>query len=102
LKLVRDVDLNEFIQISCLPPPSLNLSYLYPKPNVYGYAVGWGSLNYSSESPSNLYNVRLNVYNSSMCRKVAFEVDKNWQSQICAGEYEGGKDTCQGLFTQFI
>lgn len=82
LKLVREVELNEYIQISCLP-----FNNPYPKENVQAFAVGWGSLNYSGESPSTLYNVRITVYNNSMCRRVAFEVDKNWNSQICAGMY---------------
>jgi secreted trypsin-like serine protease len=29
-----------------------------------------------------------------MCSKVSS--GKNWDSQICAGEYNGGKDSCQG------
>lgn len=54
---------------------------------MQAHAVGWGSLNYSGSSPSNLYNVRITIYNSSMFKKVALEVDKNWKSQICAGSY---------------
>ena len=41
-------------------------------------------------------NVKLTVYNSSSCNNVYPSTTKNWNTQVCAGEYAGGKDTCQG------
>ncbi len=56
-----------------------------------------GTTNESQASMNNLLkNVKITVYNSSMCSQVYPEVNKNWNTQICAGEYSGGKDTCQG------
>ncbi len=43
-----------------------------------------------------LKNVKIRVYNPKKCNQVYPETAKNWSSQICAGEYNGGKDTCQG------
>ena len=43
--------------------------------------------------PNTLYNVKLTAYPPSYCSNYnTYE----WNSQICAGEYAGGKDTCQG------
>ncbi len=39
-------------------------------------------------------NVKLTVYPSSSCREINSVFD--WNGQICAGELEGGKDTCLG------
>jgi secreted trypsin-like serine protease len=47
-------------------------------------------------SPQLLYNVELTIYNSSMCSSVYPLIIKNWKSQLCAGNYSGGQDTCQG------
>jgi secreted trypsin-like serine protease len=38
----------------------------------------------------------LNVYSPSYCSGVSSNAKKNWNAQICSGEYNGGKDTCQG------
>ena len=43
-----------------------------------------------------LNNVKLKVYNSSACSNVYPAMIKNWNTQICAGDINGGKDTCQG------
>ena len=43
-----------------------------------------------------LQNVNLTIYNPTYCQYVSSSKTKNWNSQICAGEYAGGKDTCQG------
>jgi hypothetical protein len=43
-----------------------------------------------------LKNVKITVYNPKLCSRVYPEINKNWGWQICAGDYKGGKDTCQG------
>ena len=62
-----------------------------------------GALSEGGSLPANLYNVQLNIYASSYCANtVAVEgFIANWNSQICAGVYTGGKDTCQGMLYFF-
>lgn len=49
----------------------------------------------SGGSTSNiLLNARITVYGPSQCSTVSGV--KFWNGQICAGEYAGEKDTCQG------
>ena len=49
-----------------------------------------GLLNSGSDTISNiLYNVQLNSYPPLYCSNVASEYLKNWDSQICAGDYSG-------------
>jgi acrosin len=91
--LDKPVVLSDSIQPACLPNQNLNE---YPPDNVDAWAVGWGTLKFGGESPQKLQNVKLQVYNGSMCMRVSYDVKKDWQRQICAGYYDGGKDTCQG------
>lgn len=94
IKLSRDVELNPFIQISCLPNP--NISFYPSKVDIKSYAIGWGTLNYGDSSGSDvLRNVDLTIYDGSKCKDVSI-YGNNWNSQICAGNFSGGKDTCQG------
>jgi complement component 2/CUB/sushi domain-containing protein len=40
--------------------------------------------------------VKITIYPGSSCDSVLPELEKNWNSEICAGELAGGKDTCFG------
>ncbi len=93
LKLEREVVLNDFIQVACLP---VLKSDSYPLAERASVAAGWGTLFYGGSTPSQLYDVQLTVYNSDKCAKVDASMKKNWDSQICAGDLSGKKDTCQG------
>lgn len=83
--------MNQYIQISCLPPKK---SADYPQPTPNSYVVGWGTLRNGS-SPDILQNVKLNIYDDSICTGLA-DVPKNFTLQLCAGDLNGGKDTCEG------
>ena len=65
----------------------------YPSPNRDSYAVGWGSTYYGGPGSSQLRNVKLKVYDSSQCFSY-FNTD--WNTQICAGDLYGSKNTCFG------
>lgn len=93
LKLAEPVNLNNNIQIACLPDPSVKI---YPKKsNIEAYAIGWGALFEGGYTPERLHNVIITLYNNSMCSNVSSD-SNDWDMQICAGEWTGGKDTCQG------
>lgn len=58
--------------------------------------MGWGALSYGGQTSSKLRNVKITVYEGNLCSNVISYYPKNWSSQICAGETNGGKDSCQG------
>lgn len=93
IKLEKPVELKDEIQVACLPD---TIQKKYPAENKDSWTVGWGKLSADGDQPDELYNVKLTTYNSSMCSRVAYGVPKNWNAQMCAGEYAGGKDSCQG------
>ena len=95
LKLSSEVNLNSYVQTACLPDPSQSG---YPvAANQNGYIVGWGTLSEGGSSPDNLQNTKITVYSENSCSNVYPNVVKNWNSQVCAGNIAGGKDTCQGI-----
>ncbi|CAF0826377.1 unnamed protein product [Brachionus calyciflorus] len=94
IKLDEKVNLNEKIQIACVPDKS---KIKYPNDNIDGYIAGWGATDTDGEVyPDILKQAKITIYQSSKCNNVAVEKEKNWDKQICAGKYEGGVDSCQG------
>jgi len=93
LKLASPVELSSFIQVACLP---VLKSSSYPSVNRPSYAAGWGTLSSGGSAPSILNDVQLTVYSSNKCSNVDTSLAKNWNSQVCAGDLSGQKDTCQG------
>lgn len=94
IKLQSKVDLNEKIQIACIPESSST----YPKTtNIDAYIAGWGNtVSSGTVLPDFLMEAIIKIYDSSKCSSVFPRATKNWNNQICAGKYEGGVDTCQG------
>ena len=91
----NEVTLNKFIQIACLP--SYSPSYPDNGTDLDAFAVGWGkSATNATVAPDLLNNVKLKIYNSSMCSQTGVSVTKNWASQICAGDLSGNKSICYG------
>ncbi|RNA00710.1 proclotting enzyme-like [Brachionus plicatilis] len=94
IKLEKEVTLGENIQLGCLSTSSLKS---YPNfSNVDAYAVGWGTTVYDGIESFFLRNIKLTLYEGFMCNDVFKDIEKNWMTQMCAGEILGGKDTCQG------
>lgn len=90
-KLTEEVSLNNYVQVACLPTKKSNE---YPVPEEDSYAAGWGTLASGGTTPDILNDVKLTIYRSSRCKNVGNDLD--WDSQICAGDITGNKDTCQG------
>ena len=89
------VTLNSHIQPACLPDPSYGTSYpSTTNKNITAYAMGWGTLSSGGSLPELLMNVRLSLYDMSIyCSSYS---NAKVSTQICGGQYAGGKDTCQG------
>lgn len=92
MKLSQPVQLNQYIQPTCLPQLSTN----YPSFNQASYAVGWGSTYYNGPASSLLQNVKLTIYNNTNCNNVFKSLRKDWNLELCAGDLTGNKDTCNG------
>ena len=62
---------------------------------IYFKILIWkGTLNESGSSVQDvLYNVRLTTYDSNYCSTVEVSLTKDWNRQLCAGEYSGGDTT---------
>ena len=87
IKLRNAVQLTSNIQIACLPNPRWPLNY--PIPGQPAWIVGWGVTEEESDLPSEmLRNVRIKIYDGSACNSVLTNKQKDWNSQICAGDFE--------------
>jgi hypothetical protein len=95
--LSDEVDLNERIQIACLPSPT-QVEY---KNGTQVWIMGWGKEENSSKAfaISLLRNVRLTLIDNHHCRGL-YNVKHNWTKQICAGDLNGLKNACQGICSQ--
>lgn len=97
IELVADVKFRSAIRPACL----------WTKPDLARYrtviATGWGKLNSRSQvTAKELQKVSLPLLDVSYCNATLQSlISRNWRfgfidSQICAGDLKGGKDTCQG------
>ena len=86
----EEAELNDYVQLACLPPKNTKK---FPLENSKVYAAGWGQFSYRGENSDKLQNVEINVYNGSACSIYPIT---NFDSQICAGELDGGKGACTG------
>ena len=90
-KLSEEAELNDYVQLACLPAKQTSS---FPMANTKVYAAGWGSkLQWADGNSNTLQNVDMNVYDGSVCSDYPYA---NWKSQICAGELDGGKGSCDG------
>ena len=93
--------MNDYVQLACLPNPTY--ATYYPPDNSIVYASGWGMLSYGGSSPQVLYNVRLNTYPFSYCANtLSIVTSSSNNTELCAGIYTGGKDTCDGMFSSIV
>ncbi len=93
MKFSKEVTLNKFIQIACLPPAK---SSTYPGENVDGWIVGWGTIWFGGPTSATLKNAKVTIYPGKECASVSPQLKQDWNVKICAGNILGGVDTCQG------
>ncbi|GBP26636.1 Proclotting enzyme [Eumeta japonica] len=87
LKLHRPAVFNSYVWPICLPPLGLQLV------NQSAVVIGWGTQWYGGPHSTVLMEVTIPVWDYQRCTE-AFS-DTIFNSTICAGAYEGGKDSCQ-------
>lgn len=69
--------------------------------NTTLWATGWGTLYYGGQTSNILQKVDLRLFSPNNCSKKAYGRQRRLadgivdQMQICAGNPEQGKDTCQ-------
>ncbi len=86
--------MNKYIQVACLPQQS---SQSYPLSNQSAWIVGWGLTEEDGVVSKLLKNAKLNIYDANQyCSNYNIEYNTDWNKQICAGEFDGGVDTCEG------
>jgi len=94
VRLNRRVDFAPHISPICLPPKDMHLV------GHMGWASGWGALNPGSRlRPKTLQVVDVPMIENRQCE--AWHRDKGinviiYDEMVCAGYYNGGKDSCQG------
>ena len=49
--------------------------------------MGWGATEENkNDKPNDLRNVRINIYNGTLCQNVLPGIEKDWKRQLCAGK----------------
>jgi len=92
IKLSTNVTLNTFVQVACLPNIQ---SSNYPVDQVDIWTSGWGDINENGSFSYILNNIKLTIYHDTRkCDRTFSNVLKDWDRQICIGDYSGGRDTC--------
>lgn len=94
VRLNRPVEYAPHISPICLPPKDMSME------GMHGWATGWGALKPgSSLRPKTLQVVDVPTIDNRVCE--GYHRDKGirviiYDEMMCAGYYEGGKDSCQG------
>lgn len=93
IQVDEPIDLTPQTQYACLPG---EISPSYPPANKNAYVIGWGRISENGVASNLLKNAQINIYDRKACMKVELEVEKNFESQVCAGTLDGSADSCQG------
>ena len=81
MKLAQPVELNNKVQLTCLPSTKMPKQTL----ETSAIVVGWGALQESGDTAESLQNVRVTIYGPNMCINSTIDLKTDWESQICAG-----------------
>ncbi|XP_053622712.1 serine proteinase stubble-like [Plodia interpunctella] len=93
VKLVRPVTFSAVVKPACLGVP--------PPVGEKVIATGWGRTEFGGDQSLELRSVSVPIWELQDCRRILGVTRKMPQgpspdSQMCAGEKKGGRDTCQG------
>jgi secreted trypsin-like serine protease len=90
--LSSNARLDKSTQIACIPSNDTDSL----KSNIDAWVTGWGTTSYMGSASQYLKNVKITILEPTACDTVASSTEKDWNAQICAGDVNGGKDSCQG------
>ena len=85
LKLWEDVELNDHVQVACLPKKQ---SFTYPSPTKKAMFAGWGRNETNSSefcTAHELKNMRAHIYDPADPLKRCNFSNAEWNTMICAG-----------------
>ncbi|XP_015109806.1 venom protease [Diachasma alloeum] len=88
IKLHRPTIFNTYIWPICLPPTGFSVE------NKSGIVAGWGTQYYGGPASSILMEVSVPVWPHDLCKRTM--TPKVSRNTLCAGAYQGGRDSCQG------
>ncbi|KAL4112620.1 hypothetical protein QTP88_016370 [Uroleucon formosanum] len=88
LRLKVPVKYNSFVQPVCLPTKNMEVH------NKNAIVAGWGQVVYKGNVSAVLLEVTVPIWEHEKCVK-AFS-QPIFKTNLCAGAYEGGKDSCKG------
>ncbi|NXX91980.1 ACRO protein, partial [Centropus bengalensis] len=91
LELDRPVRCSPYVQLACLPEPSLRVSQL-----TNCHVSGWGALFEDEEYPDVLQEAEVPLMDVHVCNSSGWYRGAVHNHNLCAGYPEGGIDTCQG------
>nr|CAD7431459.1 unnamed protein product [Timema monikensis] len=91
LKMKTPTTFNNYIWPVCLPPAGRDF---YNKTAICSVVLGWGTMSYGGPSSVVLMEVEVPVWNQTYCATRFTQPILN--TFLCAGAYEGGRDSCQG------
>lgn len=69
--------------------------------NYWPFIAGWGQTSENGETSDVLHDLQVEVLNNKLCENKYNSVNPgpkhNFDVFICAGYFEGGKDSCKGI-----
>ncbi|NWR87354.1 ACRO protein, partial [Furnarius figulus] len=92
LELDRPAMCNRYVQLSCVPNPTVNV----PELQVC-YVAGWGATTARAQQTSDvLQEAQVHLIDVKVCNSSDWYAGDVHTHNLCAGYPEGGIDTCQG------
>ncbi|RZF43330.1 hypothetical protein LSTR_LSTR001591 [Laodelphax striatellus] len=87
VRMAKPLRFNRWVRPICLP---FGLPLWMPRPGTLCTAVGWGATQEHGPDPDHMREVEVPILPECVHR-----ADREG-NELCAGVYEGGRDTCQG------
>lgn len=93
LTLAEPVTFNQYVRPLCLPFGALKDQNIG---GYHGFIVGWGATKFEGSGSHVLREAQIPIWEDEECRRVFQRHVRIADSQLCAGDARGKKDSCQG------